>query len=167
MNKIKRRTVAVLVLVAIIAAGMGLYLVRYFINGGKWASFISNGNAYSGGRLMSGTLEDRNGVVLSYMKDGTRYYAQDETVRRATLHAVGDRNGNIGTGALKIFSTKLMGYDLVMGLYSFSGDGGTVTLSIDSELNAAAYRASFPSMGAPASQPVSPYSVSMDAANEL
>ena len=141
MNKIKRRTVAVLVLVAIIAAGMGLYLVRYFINGGKWASFISNGNAYSGGRLMSGTVEDRNGVLLSYVKDGTRYYAEDETVRRATLHAVGDRNGNIGTGALKIFSTKLMGYDPVMGLYSFSGDGGTVTLSIDSELNAAAYRA--------------------------
>ena len=35
MNKIKRRTVAVLLLVAVIAAGMGLYLARYFINGGK------------------------------------------------------------------------------------------------------------------------------------
>jgi peptidoglycan glycosyltransferase len=141
MKKVKRRTMAVLVLIILIIAGMGLYLVKYFMSGAEWASSRVNGNAYSGGRLISGTVVDRNGVVLTTVKDGVRVYAEDSSVRRATLHIVGDKNGNIGTGALKVYSSKLLGYNPITGLYSFSDEGATVKLSIDSELNSVALAA--------------------------
>ena len=141
MKRIKRRTAAVLVLIALIAAGMGLYIARYIIHGDDWASFASNGNAYTSGQLKAGTVVDRNGVVLAEIENGEITYAQDETVRRATLHAVGDKNKNIGTGAMRIFASQLLGYDPIMGIYSLSGEGGRVELTIDSGLNAVAYEA--------------------------
>jgi peptidoglycan glycosyltransferase len=65
----------------------------------------------------------------------------DKTVRKATLHAVGDSTGNIGTGALSAFASQLMGYNIVSGAYSRSGEGNTLSLTIDAELNAVAYEA--------------------------
>ncbi len=141
MKRVKRRTIAVIVLIAMMVTGLGFYTVRYALHGGEWASFISNGNAFSGGRLKAGRIEDRNGVTLVSVEDGTYTYAESETVRRATLHAVGDKNRNIGTGALWAFSSRLLGYDPIMGIYSLDGDGGTLKLTIDSSLNAVAYEA--------------------------
>ena len=141
MKKVKRRTISVLVLIAVIAAGLGLYIVRFAIHGDDWAGFVSNGNAFSGGRLQEGRIVDRNGVTLLDISGGSYSYAEDETVRRATLHAVGDRDGNIGTSAIKMFASELLGYNPITGIYSFDGDGGTLQLTIDSELNAVAYNA--------------------------
>ena len=141
MKRVKRRTVAVLVLIAMMVTGFGVYLVRYAIDGDSWAGFISNGNAFTGGRLKAGRIVDRNGVTLVSIEDGTYTYAQDETVRRATLHAVGDKNRNIGTGALWAFASELLGYNPITGIYSLNGDGGTLELTIDSTLNTVAYNA--------------------------
>jgi peptidoglycan glycosyltransferase len=121
MKKIKRRTASVLILAALVLVGLAVYAGRYAVRGGRWASFVSNGNVYSGGVLTAGTVLDRNGVVLSGVSDGTRTYAEDKTVRMATLHAVGDTSGNIGTGALSAFASELVGYDPIFGTYSLSG----------------------------------------------
>ena len=46
-----------------------------------------------------GRVLDRDGDVLSWTEeDGTRRWYDNATVRKATLHAVGDAQGNIGTG---------------------------------------------------------------------
>jgi len=141
MNKIRRRTVSVLILVLVIAAGLCVYIVKFAVNGRSWASFSANGNAYYEGRLALGTVTDRNGVVLASIDGGSRVFADERLVRVSTLHAVGDRYGNIGTGALKAFASQLVGYNPVTGLYSLDGNGATVKLTIDSKLNAAAYKA--------------------------
>jgi peptidoglycan glycosyltransferase len=68
-------------------------------------------------------------------------YADSAAVRKATLHAVGDPGGNIGTSALRVFAPRLMGYDFVSGAYTRSGEGKALTLSVDANLNTAAYKA--------------------------
>ena len=86
------------------------FLVKYFLDGGSWASSAFNRHLYnSSGQLASGTVLDRDGDVLSEVVDGQRTYYDNATVRKATLHAVGDLQGNIGTGALNAFADKLTG----------------------------------------------------------
>ena len=63
-----------------------------------------------------------------------------ETVRKATLHAVGDLQGNIGTGALNAFADKLTGYDLLNGAFG-AQRGSELYLTIDARYNYEAYQA--------------------------
>jgi len=141
MNRVKSRTPAILIFALLIVIGLSVFTVRLYRNGQEWASFAANGNLYSGGKLKSGTILDRNGVVLATVSDGVRSYAEEEIIRKASLHVVGDTNGNIGTGALAQFSSELAGYDFVNGVYTPGGLGGIVILTVDSKLQEAAYRA--------------------------
>lgn len=142
MRRVKNRVLSMLILVAIIIGGMGFYIVKMFVNGDKWVAIAANKSVYTDGVLSVGTLYDRNGVILAGIdEENNRTYAEDSTVRKATLHVVGDIYGNIGTGALKIFASELTGYNIIDGTYSLSGDGGSVYLTIDSELNKVAYEA--------------------------
>ena len=85
---------------------------------------------------------DRDGDVLSTLdENGNRVYYDDASVRRATLHAVGDPAGNIGAGALTAFADKLSGYNILTGAYSPLGTGNNVYLTIDAYLNNIAYQA--------------------------
>jgi len=140
MKKVKSRAISVLILVVIALLGMGFYVGRYIINGSDWAAAPVNAAAFRRGILMSGEVRDRNGVVLASIKDGNRIFADNADVRRATLHAVGDTGGNIGTGALVAFASDLTGYNLITGSFSLTNTGRTVDLTIDSKLNEIALR---------------------------
>ncbi|SHH51558.1 peptidoglycan glycosyltransferase [Sporobacter termitidis DSM 10068] len=141
MKRVGNRSRALLLLVLIVLAGLSFYIFRLLGSGRTWASYPSNQTVYSGGVLKLGTVLDRNGLVLSTMTDGKRTYAEDKTVRAATLHAVGDLSGNIGTGALSQFASRLIGYNFLTGAYSRTGEGKDLRLSIDADLNVAAYKA--------------------------
>ena len=118
MRKIEKRAVICMALAILLAAGMSVFLIRYFADGGKWASSAFNRHLYdSDGVLISGTVLDRDGDVLSSVENGHRTYYENETVRKATLHAVGDLYGKIGTGVLNAFADKLTGFDLVNGAF--------------------------------------------------
>lgn len=134
MTRIKRRARWLLLLVLAALAGLGFYAVRLWRHGADWAASRVNGDAYRSGRLLQGTVTDRNGVVLAVIEDGERSWNESETVRRAVLHVVGDRDSNIGTGALKQYPRELTGYSFVSGLYKADGSGGVLTLSIDASL---------------------------------
>ena len=73
-------------------------------------------------------------------EDGTRSYYENADVRKATLHAVGDLQGNIGTGALNAFADKLTGYSMVNGAFA-AAQGCQLYLTIDARYNYEAYRA--------------------------
>ncbi|MBO4407298.1 MAG: penicillin-binding protein [Clostridia bacterium] len=141
MHKVKNRTGVLLVLLALLLIGLSVYLARYFLHGAEWASYSANSGYYSGGQLAVGRVLDRNGRLLSAFRDGKRVYSDDETTRIATLHAVGDRYGYIGTGAQKVFASKLAGYDLINGAYSLRSGGNDLRLTIDADLEKAAYKA--------------------------
>jgi len=141
VNKVKTRALSVLLLVAFALLGMGLYVVKYIIFGNEWASAPFNSTVFRSGVLAVGIVTDRNGIVLADITDGKRTFADSGEVRRSTLHAVGDKEGNIGTGALTVFAPELMGYNLITGSYSMTGDGRKIALTIDSKLNTTALRA--------------------------
>ncbi|NLA86003.1 MAG: penicillin-binding protein, partial [Clostridiales bacterium] len=141
MKRVSNRSRALLLLCAMVLAGLSLYIFKFAANGKEWVSFPSNSTVYTNGVLTVGTVLDRNGVILAGVSDGKRVYADSAAVREATLHAVGDQSGNIGTGALKLFASRLMGYNFVSGAYSRSGVGKELYLTIDTRLNVAAYKA--------------------------
>ena len=141
MKKIERRAFVCLALALLLAAGLGFFLVKYFLDGGSWASSAFNRHLYnSSGELASGTVLDRDGDVLSEVADGRRTYYDNATVRKATLHAVGDLQGNIGTGALNAFADKLTGYSLLNGAFG-AQQGNDLYLTIDARYNYTAYEA--------------------------
>ena len=127
MKQVKRRTWFCLVFTALLALGALLFLARYFTVGGDWASFSANKHIYDkSGQLISGAVLDRTGAVLYDAASGT------------TLHAVGDRSGNIATGAKQTFSEQLSGFNPILGTTT---GGHNVYLTLDADLNRTAYEA--------------------------
>ncbi len=141
MKKIENRAVVCLLLALVLVFGMAVFLLRYLTQGGVWASAAFNRHLYNTqGHLVAGAVLDRDGDALSFVEDGERTYYDSETVRKATLHAVGDLQGNIGTGALNAFAHKLTGWNPVNGAFG-ANRGGTLTLTIDARYNYEAYQA--------------------------
>jgi cell division protein FtsI/penicillin-binding protein 2 len=145
MKKVKRRAGAALLLAGLLVVGLVIYLIRLADGGQDWVMFRANNSVYSGGVLDTGTLTDRDGVVLAHAGDGVYYYADDPTTRLSCFHAVGDYTGNVGTGAVNAFAYKLAGYNIVTGA---KPGGATVALTIDADLNNAAYEALWGRKGA-------------------
>ena len=141
MKKIRNRSVFSLLIAAVLVVGLTFLTAKLAKNGRDWAMFRADQSVFNEGVLSTGTVTDRGGIVLATAADGKATYAADATVRKACLHAVGDWQGNIGTGALSAFNFKLAGYDMLNGVASLNSAGGTAELSIDSKLNVAALSA--------------------------
>lgn len=134
MKQVRQRTLLLLLLTAGFVAGVVLFCVLYATKGGQWAAFSANDHVYKGGRLAVGQILDRNGVTLY---DGaTGDYAEERSVRKATLHAVGDRWDNIATSAKAAFDGHLVGFNVLTGTTT---GGSHLYLTIDSELNRQAW----------------------------
>jgi len=123
----------------ILLVGTGIFCYRYIKHGGEWATFYGNSQIYTDGKINRGTVTDRYGEeLLSCTPDGF-YYSDDYETRVATVHAVGDPDGNIPDGAINIFRSQIIGYDLLNGIYDTSAAGKRIALTIDASANRAAY----------------------------
>ena len=139
MKKVKNRAFSALIIAFAVIIGMGVYVYRYATQGEMWATFTADSQIVtSEGKLISGTVLDRNGLVLAKAENSQQNYNSDPLIRKSVLHAVGDFPGNIGTGALTAFADQLSGYNPVTGI---TGEGGTVQLTIDANINAVAHEA--------------------------
>lgn len=140
MKRLEKRSIFCLILAGLLLFSGGVFTFRFVKDGSTWASFPSNRHLYNGGVLATGQILDRSGTVLSSTKNGKRTYNQNKSIRLATLHAVGDSAGRIGTGAQTFFASKLVGYNLITGAYPIGGTRN-LYLTIDANVCAAAYRA--------------------------
>jgi peptidoglycan glycosyltransferase len=136
MKQLKHRTLFVLLFALLLTLGTVIFCVLCAMRGQTWASSSVNQRAYAGGSLSSGTILDRNGTLLYDCE--SKSYGDSALLRAATLHLVGDRQGNIATGAKKLFSKYLVGYNPITGL---GENGNDLYLSIDADLNKLAYQA--------------------------
>jgi len=141
MNTIKRRTMIIVGLAALVILSLAIFLGKLEDEGAEWAGAYFNSHAWHEGVFVAGEVQDRQGAVLLYTRDGQRAYNDSETLRRATLHAVGDAAGNIGGSAQSQFKKELMGYNMLNGLWGLSGEGRRIRLTVDADLNAVAYEA--------------------------
>ena len=141
MRKQERRAWICLAIAIVLVAGIGLFGFRLARDGGDWATFYGNTQIYTDGLLNRGTVTDRYGTeLLSLTTDGPVYNVDYET-RVSTVHAVGDPAGNISSGAVTVFKSQLIGYDLLNGTYDTSASGKKISLTIDANANRAAYEA--------------------------
>lgn len=134
MKTVTRRAGFAILIAMLVILGILTYGFRYIQDGANWASFFGNEN-------VSGTsvLSDRYGVTLATMSSGDISYADDYTTRLACYQVIGDKSGNIGTGALTHFAGRLSGFNYLYG--TTNSKGKNVSLTLDAALNVRAYEA--------------------------
>ncbi len=143
MNRIAKRSFTVMLLALLLMGGFIFFLVEYGMNASKWAVADSSPHVYDDDRFQSGTVYDREGNILLKMEDKW-VYSSNEQIRKATLHWIGDREGNIQVPAVPNYYDEVLGYDFINGIYTYGGIGkneGSVHLTLSAELQAVALEA--------------------------
>ena len=142
MKQIGARAIVMLILALFFTIGAGIFLFGFVTKGDNWAAYPTNRHIYKDGSLVgAGTITDRDGEVLAETVDGTRSFSSDKNIRKATLHAVGDLEGKISTGVHTAYWQQITGYELLNGVYSVSGQGNDMQLTLDADLCATAAKA--------------------------
>lgn len=140
MNRIAGRAGIALLLVLVLVGGLVFFVGEYLFEAGEWINAAGSPHVYNAGNIGCGVVTDRNGTILMDVKD-ERVYADSLTLRKSTIHWLGDREGNISAPALPNYSKQLSGFDMINGIYSFSGSGGEATLTLSAEAQMAALEA--------------------------
>ncbi len=125
----------------VLILGVGVFSYRYVTQGDEWVSYEGNRDVYSRGDLAKGSLYDTNGRILMQNTADGMTFNEDSDVRCALMHITGDKDNNISTGANRALIDELIGYDLINGIYSLDNAGSDVTLTLDADVCATAYRA--------------------------
>ncbi len=144
MRLLLKRAGVLLVLALLIVFGLLFFMTKYFMNASQWAGYTANKHLFISGKpISSGAIYDRSGKILFRMTGDKLEFNKNKTVRMALMHATGDINGNVATGARVAFKGKLAGWDFLNGAYHFdkSDFGEDVTLSLDADLCVTAYKA--------------------------
>ena len=63
MNKLAKRAWFALALAGVLLLGMGVIVVRYFIDSPDWVTFQNSPHVYTDGVMNSGKIVDRGGTV--------------------------------------------------------------------------------------------------------
>ena len=140
MNRIARRSMVTLVLVLFLAGGFGFFLVEYFTKSSDWVIHAGSPHVYNGGNIGCGVIVDRDGALLLDTTDG-RTYSNSEQLRKATIHWVGDRYGNISAPALSAYAAQMAGYSAIDGVYAFGNSGAEAKLTLSAQVQTAALEA--------------------------
>lgn len=139
MNKIARRSVAILILIGVLLGGLGFFFAEYFAKSHQWVMHEGSPHVYSGENIGTGVITDRDGVLLLNL-NGQRTYALTQELRKSALHWLGDRYGYISAPALATYAKELAGFNSLTGLYSYSG-AGQAQLTLSAQLQTAALEA--------------------------
>ncbi len=144
MHNTVKRAFLLLVVVGAFLAGFVVLAFSFFQNADEWATHRANAHLYTNGQVTAaGTVYDVTGKILAQTKDATRYYSSDSQIRRATLHALSDKEGFMSTGIHAQFEAELTGYDVLSGTYYLSryGVGNDINLTLNAEVCKAALNA--------------------------
>lgn len=128
MRKMTNRAFSLLLIAALVIAGMGWYILEYINKGSDWAMYFSRMNSGS-----SGVLTDRNGQMLARFDNEAELFSSDEQTRIANYHVTGDYWGRTGAGVLSRYWSGMQGFSLLTG--TTKGEDSILRLSIDSRLN--------------------------------
>ncbi len=142
MNKLEKRAFVCFALIIFLLVGTGYFVYKLYNDGGKWVSYPANSHIYEDGNMTKGTIYDRNGIILyNNTEDGIPEFNESYSMRSANLHVVGDAEGNISTGANRVFASLLVGYSFLNGVYDSGNDEGEIHLTVDAYANLYAYEA--------------------------
>lgn len=140
MNKLAKRAWFALALAGVLLLGMGVIVVRYFIDSPDWVTFQNSPHVYTDGVMNSGKIVDRGGTVVLDATNG-KSYADSASLRRSMLHLLGDREGNITPFLLQEYGSELVGFDRLNGTYSTGKREGRMTLTVSADVQRTALAA--------------------------
>ena len=140
MNRISGRSWIVWLLVLALIGGMGFFVMEFSGNARQWVFFDGSPHVYDGMKPQEGVILDREGKLLLDLS-GNWAYSNNEMLRRATLHWVGDRLGNVDAPILGRYTNEMTGYDLLNGLYSYGDAPGYMNLTLSAKVQSAALEA--------------------------
>ena len=141
MNRIALRANIVLMIAALLLVGIGLFVAEYTMEAEEW--IMTNGSPHiydEKNDISTGVVTDRDGVLLLDTRDG-RTYSNLAQIRISTVHWLGDRARNISSQILNAYDAELSGYNAFNGVYSYSGNGGVMELTLSAELQMVALEA--------------------------
>lgn len=142
MNRVAKRAKYLSVLICLFLLCTSIFLVDYFSSAHIWVVNPSNQNIYHDGELtVAGSIYSADGVPLLQSNQDGITYAEDYFTRLSTLHIIGDKDNNITSGVLFSQRDKLIGYNLINGLFGATTSDHVVTLTINAELSSLAYQA--------------------------
>lgn len=139
MKKVQRRALSVILIIVVLMGGVGFFSFRFFTEGHKWVNFTANRHVYSNGVIIDGAIYDRDNNALLDTVNGKRKYSDNESVRCATMHIVGDKKSNVATSIQKIYADRLVGFNIITGMFSTTVAGNRIYTTLDSDVCAAAY----------------------------
>ncbi len=146
MKKMRYRARVAALVLTVLFLVLGIYAVRSWIHyGNRWFSYSANPRLTAQKKnVTEGDILDRNGVLLATTENGNRVYSADPQVRSSLVHLLGDRQGMVANSVEKLQAGYLYGYqsslaDAIRHLTKPEEErrGNTVTLTVDSALNAA------------------------------
>ena len=140
MNRVASRAAIAVLLALLLVAGMGFFVAEYVTNAKDWVMFSGSPHVYSGGNIGCGTVIDRDDYVLLEMDNG-REYSSSESLRKAMVHWLGDRNGSISAPALPTYAAALAGYDLLNGVYAYGDASGVARMTLSAQVQTVALNA--------------------------
>ena len=140
MNRIAGRAKVMLLLTVLLLGGLGFFVAEYCLYGQDWAIFPGSPHVYNAGNIGTGVVIDRDDILLMDLSDG-REYSRDASLRKATVHWLGDRQGNISAPALTSHSQQIAGFDVLNGLYTYGQIGAVEQLTLSAAVQKAALEA--------------------------
>lgn len=140
MNRIMGRARILVILVLVLSLGLGLFVGEYFMKSDSWVMFPGSPHIYNAGNIGCGVIADKDGNLLLDLTDG-RTYASNVALRKAMIHWLGDRQGNISAPSLSHYAMNIAGFDPVSGVYAYGGTGGQVNLTLSAKVQMAALEA--------------------------
>ena len=140
MNRIAGRAAITLLLSLLLVVGLCFFLAEYVLKSDDWVLFEGSPHVYSGGNIGCGSITDRNGELLLDLENN-HSYSQSQSIRKSTVHWVGDRSGYISAPALSYYSSELSGFDLLNGVYSYGDTHAVAKLTLSTAAQEAAVEA--------------------------
>ena len=120
------------ILSVIVIVGIAAFVVQYFVKADTWVTFPGSPHVYSGGNISTGSVRDRDGLLV--LTNGERReYADDAMTRMATMHLLGDRYGYIEAPLINTYADKLLDYNSITGVYTTSETGNVLNLTLSSK----------------------------------
>jgi len=140
MNRIASRAFIVLVLVLGLLGGTVFFVAEYAMEAGNWVMSAGSPHVDEDTGISLGYVTDSNGQILVEL-GSQRAYSRDILVRRASLHWLGDRSGNIPSTIVTHYTKELLDYSKLTGTYHYGDISGQLKMTLNAQVQAAAQQA--------------------------
>ena len=138
MRKLYSRSWMPILLVIALLIGTGVIVIRYIRDSEEWYAQRNVAQVYSSGEFLCGEIFDRSGTLLLDATSG-RNYPDDELLRRATVHLLGDKRGNIPDYLMSYYREEMNSFNLFDG--GSPSEDAALHLTISAEVQKTALEA--------------------------